>query len=334
MSADGDLAPAPSRRELNAEASKRYDELVERFLTYLGDVQNYSSNTVSAYRTDLESFGAWMRRRGSNPLAAGHRELRRYLAALDEEAYARSTVNRRLSAVRSFYGWLVREGVVETNAAAAVASPKQGRRLPNTLTPEEMDRLLAVPDVRTPDGLRDRALLELLYASGAREGEVSALDLGDVDAASGCVRLFGKGSKERVVPLHETAVKVVGAYVAAARPRLLARCPQGSSDEGRARREDAERALFLNTRGWRMSEGSIKQRFAKIVTQARVGHGATPHTVRHTFATQLLEGGADLRSVQEMLGHESLSTTQVYTHLTSERLREVARQAHPRAGRG
>jgi integrase/recombinase XerD len=302
------------------------DGLAEGFLSYLGSSLNYSPCTVEAYRRDLAAFRAWAYGEGVNVLAADHRALRGWLASLDRAGYARTTVNRRLSAVRTFYGWLVREGVVEVNAAAAVASPKTRRALPHVLTEDEMGLLLEAGDPSTPEGLRDRALVELLYACGARIGEMASLDIGDVDRAARTVRLMGKGRKERAVPLYDRALAAVDSYCAEGRPVLLA---AGADLEGEAR-ADAARAFFVGARGARMGSDALRARFASLAGKAGVGHGASPHMVRHTFATELLEGGADLRSVQEMLGHASLSTTQVYTHLTPERLRDVARQAHPR----
>ena len=297
---------------------------LEQFLSYLGGALNYSPNTVRAYGNDVRAFLAWAQARGLDPVAATHRDFRRYLASLDTDAYARTTVGRRLSAIRTFYGWLAREGVLERNPAGVVSSPKLPRSLPHVLTCIEVERLLAVPNLEEPEGLRDRALLELLYASGARVGEVSALDLGDVDFSGRVVRLFGKGRKERIVPLYQVALDVVRAYVVGGRPVLAARA-------GSVQVVDASlAALFLNSRGSRMSADSIRKRFDRLLAAAGLSGSATPHTMRHTFATELLDGGADLRSVQEMLGHASLSTTQIYTHLTPERLREVSQRAHPR----
>jgi len=304
----------------SSEAGVAHEGLVGGFLEYLGGTLNYSPHTVRAYGCDLESYFEWAAARGLDPLEAGHRDFRRYLASLDADGYARTTVGRKLSAIRTFYGWLVREGEVERNCASVVASPKLPKSLPHVLSCAEVERLLAVPDPKTPEGLRDRAMLELFYASGARVGEMSGLDVGDVDFATQTVRLFGKGSKERIVPLYAAALDAVRAYMLGARGSLLARA--GSSG-----RETA--ALFINARGSRMSADAMRKRFDRLLAQAGVG-GATPHTMRHTFATELLEGGADLRSVQEMLGHASLSTTQIYTHLTPERLKEVSQRAHPR----
>ena len=302
-------------------------ELADTFLSYLARVRNYSPNTAAAYAQDLDCFLIWASNCGIDVLQATHRDFRRFLSSLSGAGYAKTTVNRRLSAVRSFYSWLVREGVIESNPAAVVSSPKLPKPLPHVLSQEDVEKLLKCADASTPTGALDAALVELLYASGARIGEVASLDVDRIDFSDKSVRLFGKGSKERIVPLYPAALHALDAYLAHARPVLLANHKGGLTAEEAA---DAQRALFINARGARMSERSLRARFEKLLAQAGLAGMATPHTMRHTFATEVLDGGADLRSVQEMLGHASLSTTQIYTHLTPERLREVSLQAHPR----
>lgn len=305
----------------------RARELADTFLSYLARVRNYSPNTAAAYAQDLDCFLIWASNCGVDVLQATHRDFRRFLSSLSGAGYAKTTVNRRLSAVRSFYSWLVREGVIESNPAAVVSSPKLPKSLPHVLSQEDVEKLLKCADASTPAGALDAALVELLYASGARIGEVASLDVDRIDFSDKSVRLFGKGSKERIVPLYPAALHALDAYLAHARPVLLANHRGGLTAEEAA---DAQRALFINARGARMSERSLRARFEKLLAQAGLAGIATPHTMRHTFATEVLDGGADLRSVQEMLGHASLSTTQIYTHLTPERLREVSLQAHPR----
>ena len=302
-------------------------ELADTFLSYLARVRNYSPNTAAAYAQDLDCFLIWASNCGIDVLQATHRDFRRFLSSLSGAGYAKTTVNRRLSAVRSFYSWLVREGVIESNPAAVVSSPKLPKPLPHVLSQEDVEKLLKCADASTPAGALDAALVELLYASGARIGEVASLDVDRIDFSDKSVRLFGKGSKERIVPLYPAALHALDAYLAHARPVLLANHKGCLTAEEAA---DAQRALFINARGARMSERSLRARFEKLLAQAGLAGMATPHTMRHTFATEVLDGGADLRSVQEMLGHASLSTTQIYTHLTPERLREVSLQAHPR----
>lgn len=305
----------------------RARELADTFLSYLARVRNYSPNTAAAYAQDLDCFLIWASNCGIDVLQATHRDFRRFLSSLSGAGYAKTTVNRRLSAVRSFYSWLVREGVIESNPAAVVSSPKLPKSLPHVLSQEDVEKLLKCADASTPAGALDAALVELLYASGARIGEVASLDVDRIDFSDKSVRLFGKGSKERIVPLYPAALHALDAYLAHARPVLLANHKGGLTAEEAA---DAQRALFINARGARMSERSLRARFEKLLARAGLAGMATPHTMRHTFATEVLDGGADLRSVQEMLGHASLSTTQIYTHLTPERLREVSLQAHPR----
>ena len=305
----------------------RARELADTFLSYLARVRNYSPNTAAAYAQDLDCFLIWASNCGIDVLQATHRDFRRFLSSLSGAGYAKTTVNRRLSAVRSFYSWLVREGVIESNPAAVVSSPKLPKPLPHVLSQEDVEKLLECADASTPAGALDAALVELLYASGARIGEVASLDVDRINFSDKSVRLFGKGSKERIVPLYPAALHALDAYLAHARPVLLANHKGGLTAEEAA---DAQRALFINARGARMSERSLRARFEKLLAQAGLAGMATPHTMRHTFATEVLDGGADLRSVQEMLGHASLSTTQIYTHLTPERLREVSLQAHPR----
>ena len=301
--------------------------LADNFLSYLARVRNYSPNTAAAYAQDLDCFLIWASNCGIDVLRATHRDFRRFLSSLSGAGYAKTTVNRRLSAVRSFYSWLVREGVIESNPAAVVSSPKLPKPLPHVLSQEDVEKLLKCADASTPAGALDAALVELLYASGARIGEVASLDVDRIDFSDKSVRLFGKGSKERIVPLYPAALRALDAYLAHARPVLLANHKGGLAAEEAA---DAQRALFINARGARMSERSLRARFEKLLARAGLAGLATPHTMRHTFATEVLDGGADLRSVQEMLGHASLSSTQIYTHLTPERLREVSLRAHPR----
>ncbi len=291
------------------------------FLHFLATVRNLSPNTVRSYRCDLEGFLSWCDRTGTDPAALGPSDVRAYLGELRRARYAGRTVSRRLSALRTFYDWLGREGVVEGNVAAAASSPRTGRPLPEVLDDDQASALIAAADTSTPEGLRDRAQAELMYASGARIAEVAHLSVGDVDLGAGGVRLFGKGSKERLVPLYPAACRAVGAYLRDGRPALAARGAHASD------------ALFLSSRGNPMGADALRVRFERLAALAGLPSSVTPHAMRHTFATELLSGGADLRSVQELLGHASISTTQVYTHLSVDRLKEASLQAHPRSGR-
>ncbi len=316
----GDVEGNATKQARSREAEfDEFEGQVGHFITYLTDVKNLSPNTIRAYETDLETYLSWCRREAISPLHVEHRQIRSWVAELAAAGYATTTQNRHLSAVRSLYRWLVSTGVTEEDAVAAVLSPKLARRLPKTMGDDDVRALLSVCGSDAA-GLRDAAMVEVLYATGARISEASGLDIGDVDLAQRQVRLFGKGSKERIVPIYARCAKAVAAYLKQGRPRLASATKQPTD------------ALFLSTRGNRMSAGALRVRFEKLVELAGLDPGLTPHAVRHTFATELLDGGADLRSVQELLGHESLSTTQIYTHLSVERLKQASLQAHPRSG--
>ena len=299
------------------------DACIDAYTAQLTEVRGLSGNTRKGYESDLRAYARWCEANAVDAFSVSHGELRAYLAHLSRARYATATINRRLSAVRGLYAWMGAHGYEVSGAASAVASPRQSRRLPKTMSDADAARLLDSCDVESGKGLRDRAFLELLYASGARISEISALDVSSVDFASAQVRLLGKGDKERIVPVYELALDWVGRYVHDSRPAFLAR--------SRKNREDSARALFLSARGNRMSADALRDVFESQVASAGLDSALTPHAMRHTFATELLSGGADLRSVQELLGHESLSTTQVYTHLSVERLKDAARAAHPRA---
>ena len=315
-----DVEPTAAARE-RTRAQDEFATHVSDFVSYLAHVRKLSENTVRAYRTDLEAYVAWTRREGIEPLEVTHRQMRRYLAELTRARYDNRTINRHLSAIRMLYRWLIHEGITDKDCAAAIASPKLAKSLPRTMTDEDARALLATCSSDDPVDVRDRAVIELMYATGARISEVSGLDVRDVDFGQGQVRLFGKGSKERIVPVYPEALRAVRRYLDVSRPALA---------EGR-RRGRPTGALFLSTRGSRMSADALRTRFEERVAQAGLDASLTPHAMRHTFATELLSGGADLRSVQELLGHESLSTTQIYTHLSIDRLKDATRQAHPRS---
>ncbi len=292
-------------------------EAVDRFLTHLTVERNASPQTVRAYASDLARYLEWAERAGADALDLTPQELRRYLAELDRARYARRTIARRLSAVRSLFAYLNREGFVVRDPAAVLVTPKLPARLPRIASADLLARLLAAPPSDSAVGLRDRALLELLYATGARVSEVAALDLEAVDLVGAQIVVTGKGDKQRILPLHREAVARLRAYLLSGRNRLKPRA--------------AEQAVFLNRDGTRLTDGGIRRMLHRRLVELGETADITPHTLRHTFATHLLEGGADLRSVQDLLGHVALSTTQIYTHLGVERLRRVHRDAHPRA---
>lgn len=319
--AEGQVAgcmPEGAQEEARALAARYCDSLrVER---------NYSPHTVRNYMADLRAYLSWAQRCGVDALHPTHRQLRRYLAELDQARYSRATVNRRLSAVRGFFGWLVAAGRLETSPAGVVAGLKERKELPHRIAPADMARILSVWSDRGPDGsareqgpvdMRNQAILEFLYACGARVSEAAGLLATQVDMAQKQVRIFGKGGKERIVPIHDIALESMSRYLEHGRPALL------SADRPTDR-------FFVSSRGNPMTTDAIRKMFKQTLARAGVAGDYSPHDMRHTFASDLLEGGADLRSVQEMLGHSSLSTTQVYTHLSAGRMKSVHHQAHPR----
>jgi integrase/recombinase XerC/integrase/recombinase XerD len=276
-----------------------------------------SANTLRAYAADLHELAAWASDRGREPGSLAYRDLRGYAATLSERGLARSSVARKLAAVRGLHDHLVRRGEIESNPGELLPSPKKGSRLPRTLGPDEVAALLDRIPASSPLEVRDRAIFELAYSCGLRAEEIVNLDLGGLDFDSEAIRVTGKGSKTRIVPVGEPAQRAVERYLATARSALA----QGPS----------ETALFLSRSGRRLSTSDVRRRLGKWVREAAVAGKVSPHTLRHSFATHLLEGGADLRSIQELLGHSSISTTQVYTRVEPSRLRREYARSHPRA---
>jgi integrase/recombinase XerD len=300
------------------------DANIQEFLNHLETEKGSSENTVAAYRNDLNQFNEFLTKEGGLPEGAwgdlSRDQLINYILWLKEREYASATVARKVAAMKSFCGFLVRSGAVEDNPADELDSPKVKKQLPTTLTPDEVEKLLALPahGNGSPKALRDTALLEVLYATGMRVSEVANLTLDDLDLAAGTVRCVGKGNKERVMPLYAEACSAVGAYLEKGRPALC-----GSNT--------AERTLFLNPRGEKLTRQGLWLIIKAYARQLDLEDRVTPHTLRHSFATHMLNGGAGLREVQKLLGHANISTTQVYTHISRERLREVYDGAHPRA---
>jgi len=299
---------------------------VQRYLDHLTVERGLADNTLGAYRRDLVRYGAFLRERGiRDARRADEHTIASFVAGLsasthgDGLPYRASSVVRTLSAVRSFHRFLVREGKADRDPSAGVVRPRLPRSLPRPIPVEEVLRLLAAPPEGTPVGIRDRAVLETLYGAGLRVSELVGLDVDDVDLEGGSVRALGKGSKEREVPIGSYSVDAIGAYLHGSRPQM-------ASVRSRA-------ALFLNQRGGRLTRQGVAGILAKAVKAGGIERRVTPHTLRHSFATHLLEGGADVRVVQELLGHASVATTQVYTLVTREHLREVYYTAHPRARR-
>jgi integrase/recombinase XerD len=299
----------------------------ERYLDHLAVERGLSDNTLVAYRRDLRRYAAFLARRGvRHATGVDEKTVRSFLASLsasthgpEARPYRATSVARTLSAVRSFHRFLLREGVADRDPSAGVPLPRLPRSLPRPIPLEDVRRLLEAPDGGTPIGLRDRAILELLYGSGLRISELTALDVDDLDLDEASLRVMGKGSKEREVPLGSFARDAVAAYLTRGRPALATGASRG--------------ALFLNARGGRLSRQSCARLLAGHVRTARIDRRVTLHTLRHSFATHLLEGGADVRVVQELLGHASVATTQVYTLITSQHLREIYETSHPRARR-
>lgn len=299
--------------------------LVNEYLEYLAHLRNVSPHTQRAYRTDIETFLDWCDRKDVDPLTLTTAELRAWMGELRRARYAPRTLNRKLSALRGFYTWMHERDYAASEAVATMPGPKMGRHLPKVIGDREVNQLLIAAGEEGTWAVFDTALIEFLYATGARIQEVSNLNLENVDLKRGQARLFGKGSKERLVPLYPKAVAALERYLREVRPIRAARTPAKLEDA-----EDAAHAVFLSQRGRRMSASALRARFENVVKRAGLPPTITPHTMRHTFATELLNGDANLRSVQELLGHASLSTTQIYTNLSIERLGDVLARAHPR----
>ncbi|MGB0120224.1 MAG: tyrosine recombinase [Solirubrobacterales bacterium] len=276
-----------------------------------------SPKTIAAYRRDLIEVAGYAGSAGLSPEAVGHRDLRRYAASLSSRGLAPSTIARKLAAIRGLYSFLLRTGRVKQNPADLVSAPKAESKLPTVLTSEQMSALLDGVPARTPLEIRDRAMLELAYSCGLRSEEVISVKVDSVDFDSEQISVIGKGSRHRRLPIGEPAQRALEIYLAKARPSLVA--------------DREEQALFLSRNGRRLSPSDVSRRLSIWVREAASAGGISPHALRHSFATHLLEGGADLRTIQELLGHSSISTTQVYTHLDAARLRDAYAGSHPRA---
>ena len=318
----------------------------KRFLQYLRVEQNASDLTLKSYKEDLEALTEYLydlyEGRIPTPAEVTTVQLRGYVAALHEAGYAQSTIERRLASLRSFYHFGQRERWADENPAKPLRNPKGGRRkLPHVLSTEEVGQLLVAPPLGDPFGIRDRAMLEVMYSAGLRVSELVGMDLGDISLAEGLVRVRGKGRKERFAPLGSFAVKAIKSWFAPRKELLAGKMDVLGRSRDVAKRSKmakipsnilpAETPLFLNKFGGRMTTRSTARMLIKYLKQTNLDSRTTPHTLRHSFATHLLNNGADIRSVQELLGHKSLITTQIYTHLNSEQLIKVYNKAHPRA---
>ena len=305
-----------------AEPMRRW---VDRYLDHLTVERGLSPNTIDAYRRDLHRYASFLDKRNvTDPADVTEQVIRSFVASVsastygrDDRPHAATTVARTLSSVRSFHRFLLREGAAAEDPAAGLSQPKLPRSLPRPLSVEDAGALMGAPDAASSAGLRDRAILELLYGSGLRISELTGLDVDDVDLEDGFVRVLGKGGKERDVPLGRYGREAVAAYLTRARPDLAA--------------SRSRSALLLSQRGGRLTRQSVGRIVAAQARAAGLERRVTPHTLRHSFATHLLEGGADVRVVQELLGHASVATTQIYTLVTKDHLREVYYTSHPRA---
>ncbi len=300
----------------------KMEKEINKFLNYLNVEKNYSPMTLKSYTGDLHLFLEFLleRKQQGNWSQLDALAIRAYLAKLNRQRAARKTIARRISALRSFYKYLIRENVVKTNPFAKVRTPKLEKKLPVFLEEFEVEELLALPDLSTALGLRDRAILELLYATGCRVSELVNLTKQRLDLSNQYVLLLGKGNKERLVPIGHPAIRALDNYFRDSREPLMAKYHAASHDY-----------IFVNSRGTVLTDRSVRRILDKYITLMSLQKHISPHSIRHTFATHLLEHGADLRAVQELLGHASLSTTQIYTHITTDRIAKVYEQHHPRA---
>jgi integrase/recombinase XerC len=301
--------------------------LVNQFLSYLEHERNFSTHTIRCYATDLDYFAKFLLGPDAAPEAEASEDftsrlkavspldLRGYLAELRRAEYSRATVARKIATLRSFYKFLARRGEVERNPVKVIRTPRQEKRLPKFLNPADIERLLATPKGDDLLSLRDAAMLEVLYSTGIRVSELVGANLDDLDLGGESIRVRGKGRRERLAPLGSFAIKALNKY-------LESRAAAGVHDA---------KAVFVNRHGERLSSRSVRRKLSKYLATAGLDPHVSPHTLRHSFATHMLERGADLRAVQELLGHRSLSTTQIYTHVTAGRLKEVYEAAHPRA---
>lgn len=288
------------------------------FIHYLAVERGLAKNTLESYQRDLRGYISFLQKNKVASLKETSREnIVHYLQFLQSCGKSKATLSRNLASIRSFYHYLYRENLVAEDPSVNMESPKLEKKLPKVLTTEEVDLLLEQPDMRQVTGIRDKAMLEVIYATGIRVSELMALNVSDINREAGFIRCTGKGSKERIIPLGSVAIRNVEYYMQHSRPKLV--------------RHKGEEALFVNQHGKRLTRQGFWKILKKYAREAKINKEITPHTLRHSFATHLLENGADLRSVQEMLGHADISTTQIYTQLTNRKLKDVYEKTHPRA---
>ncbi len=300
----------PKRRETRA-MNKR----VEDFLSFLATEKGASEHTTKNYGIDLREFVKFIEEKEFQTLT--YLDIRSFLAFLKTREYSKSSISRKLACLRSFFKYLVRENILAQNPASGIATPKKEKRLPSFMNPEEITKLLDSPAKNSWDEKRDKAILEMLYSSGLRVSELAGLNHDDLDFFGGLIRVRGKGKKERIVPIGQAALNSLRAYLDIKAPREPANA--------------IKKPLFISRIGSRLTDRSVRRMILKYVKRTGLGKEISPHTFRHSFATHMLDRGADLRSVQELLGHANLSTTQIYTHVTTQRLKDAYTAAHPRA---
>ena len=293
--------------------------LFEEYLAYLSGEKNASPHTITAYKKDLEDYFAYLEQKGLEEVRADHLVVRRYMTELRDQGISKNSMARKMSSLRSYYRFLIRENVLEDSPLALVSSPKETKKLPKFVHYEDIRRMLELPD-RTPAGLRDRAIMEILYGGGLRVSELVGLELNQLLFPIRSVKVMGKGKKERLVPLGDYAINALKDYLENGRPLLVK--PENEEEQG----------VFLNQRnGHAITDRAVRNILNKYVMQMSGTLKISPHMLRHSYATHMLENGADIRIIQELLGHERLSTTQIYTHITKSHMMEIYKEAHPRS---
>jgi len=294
------------------------EEMLQYFINYLSVEKGLANNTLESYRRDLDKFFSFLKREGlENIKETSTHIISLYLVELRKMGLASSTITRNLSSIRSFYQFLLRDQLISEDPSKELDTPKTEKKLPQVISSREVELLLSQPQATEPTGKRDKAMLELLYASGIRVSELISLNVYDVNLKMGFLRCDGKGGKERMIPLGSIAIQCLQEYLKHARPQIL--------------KQSEEKALFINQQGKRLTRQGFWKILKKYARKAGITVKITPHTLRHSFATHLLENGADLRSVQEMLGHADISTTQIYTQVTRKKIKEIYNKTHPRA---
>ena len=297
-------------------------EYIEGFKTYLSVERNFSEHTICAYTSDIVSFILWLD--GVSSTSIDFDKLREYLHFIQRFDYKKTTIARKVASIRTFYKYLYRERYIDTNPATSLSAPKRPKPLPKFLTPEEVEQILNNVDIETPAGFRNRVILEILWATGMRVSELSNLNFGDLNLEENEIRVFGKGAKERIVLISDRAKGYLMQYINSARKLIAPNYPIGEINENTP--------LFINSTGYRLQNKTIRKVINETVEKIELPKKVTPHVFRHSFATKLIENGADLRVVQELLGHAGISNTQIYTHVSMKHMRDVYETAHPHGG--